>query len=117
MGYKGQLLGLELNGSRNGCDDGTLQHPEFVEVHGMPQQMNSHDCGVYVLAVTAALCGCIADEAAAAGGALAGAAALLPAREPGVLAVVTPQAVHNLRRRIIHAIRLLEEVSTAAKPH
>lgn len=82
---------------------------------GTPQQVNGHDCGAYLLAVAAALCGCAAAAAAGGEGAggSAGAAdvALLPLRETPALAAVTPQAVRDLRRRMRHAIELLAEAS------
>ncbi|KIY92944.1 hypothetical protein MNEG_15020, partial [Monoraphidium neglectum] len=70
--------------------------PAFESCEHSPQQDNGHDCGVYVMAVAARLCGW-----------QAAAPAQLLGRLPELPKLVTPAAVHALRGEALLLVREL----------
>lgn len=80
----------------------------------MPQQRNSNDCGMYVLAVARMLCESFA-QAGSAAGAASGADWLADDQEAALLKGITPAAVTEMRQQLLGIIRSLAE--SAAGTH
>lgn len=100
------------------CDDHDNLFPEYIEA-SCPQQQNSNDCGMYVLAVTRALCDdiaanrprsiedSVADTAEQTPTAAAGAVTrweLSEQQEADLLRHITPAAVTAMRKEILLVI-------------
>jgi hypothetical protein len=81
------------------------QRPKLLDVSCAPQQRNSHDCGVYLLAVAQQLSAWLAAGQLAAPEALA-------AREQELPRLVAPAAVKELRARVLAAV---EQRAAAAR--
>uniref|UniRef100_A0A383VRG5 Ubiquitin-like protease family profile domain-containing protein n=1 Tax=Tetradesmus obliquus TaxID=3088 RepID=A0A383VRG5_TETOB len=95
--------------------------PSFVEVAAMPQQQNSNDCGMYVLAVARALCDSLAnaqqqqqqqqDESASAQPCCW---QLSKEQEAALLHGITPAGVAEMRDELLAAISSLVKRAAAA---
>jgi hypothetical protein len=79
----------------------------LVEVAGAPQQRNSHDCGLYLLAVAGRLSAWLAGGQLASPGALA-------RRERELAAAVTPAAAGELRARVLAVVEAKMAAAAAA---
>jgi hypothetical protein len=95
--------------------------PAFVEVAATPQQQNSNDCGVYVLAVARELCSSLAaaqqqqqDEG---GGAAAEPCCwqLSDQQEAEMLQGITPLGVAHMRDELLAVITALADAAAAAE--